>query len=68
MTFKRTDFVQVEHLVISADEIPEAFWRNALYVDKTQEGHIVIYANGQKQELHRVQKIRKAELSHEQGR
>lgn len=57
----RGDFVQVAYSIRLPDDIVETKWRNALYVEKTQYGHVVQYTDGTKEELHRGQQIRKAQ-------
>lgn len=64
--YKRADFVQVEYITVTPDCIQEFHWRNALYVDKTDSGHNVQYANGEKEVLYDTKRLRKPQSqSHE---
>jgi len=57
--FKPTDFVQVEWTMLLESGEPTVTWRNALYVMNDRGNHVVIYADGQKHELHKGIPIRK---------
>ena len=59
MNFKTTDFVQVYHNELRPDGEPFGYWRNALYVIKDNNNHIVIYTNGEKEVLSNQAQIRK---------
>ena len=61
-TFKTTDFIQVQFERRLESGEPILFWRNALYVGKQNDNHVVIYTDGDKQVLS-CQKIRKVKWS-----
>ncbi len=63
MEFKRSDFVQVKYHTMDEDLVTQIYWRNALYVTKTENGCVVQYTNGEKQELGCDQKIRKVKIN-----
>jgi len=58
--YRTTDFVQVKHFGLVDGEEPNYFWRNALYIQNQDGCHVVMYASGEKEVLHKNVKIRKA--------
>lgn len=61
MSFKISDFVQVQYIAIDPDGVTEERWRNALYTGAHSGNHSVIYANGEQHTLNKETKIRKAQ-------
>lgn len=61
--FKTTNFVQVLHFENLPSGEPVKYWRNALYLEKQDGCHVVIYADGKRHKLSRSVAIRKAELN-----
>ena len=58
--FKVTDFVQVQHSKLLESGEPVDFWRNALYVGRQDDNHIVIYTDGTSHVLNSNIAIRQA--------
>ena len=59
MEFKTTEPVQIETTICYPDGEPITHWRNALYIEKQNGHHLVIYANGEKEVLNNQTSIRK---------
>lgn len=51
--YQITDFVQVQHWRSIESGEPVQFWRNALYVRGTENGHVVLYTDGTTEEIPR---------------